>query len=442
MKQAVWIILALLAMASCQPGNPDYQQQAANPESMHRSMVRLTDVIIYDVFPPPIASRIYAYASIAGYEALAAGNPDYQQLDGQLNGLEASPKPETGKEYCYPLASVHAFLTVGKALTFSEDSIAAFQQTLYGEFEALNMPEDVYERSMQYGEAVAKHILAWSGGDNYKQTRTFPKFSINDELNRWQPTPPGYKEAIEPHWNKIRPFTLDSAAQYAPPPPTAFSSDKNSTFYKEAIEVYEALNTPDKEERIAIAKFWDDNPFISHNVGHVMFATKKASPGGHWTGIVAIAARKANADMMKTCEAYLYVALAMADGFISCWDEKYRSNLIRPETYLNKYVDEDWLPLLQTPPFPEYTSGHSVISSAIAVVLTHVFGDNFEYTDTTEEVIGLPPRTFKSFAAASQEACISRLYGGIHYMPAIANGAVQGQNVGKHVLDRVKVKKG
>ncbi|NUO01084.1 MAG: vanadium-dependent haloperoxidase [Saprospiraceae bacterium] len=440
MKKGVLILIVLAGLLSCQRNNPNYEKEAANPEFIHRSMVRLTDVIIYDVFSPPVSSRIYAYATIAGYEALVPGYPENKSLGGQLNGLEALPKPDAGKAYCYPLASVHAFLTVGKALTFSEDSVNVFQEDLYADFEALNMPDDVYERSMQFGEAVAKHILAWSGKDNYKQTRTFPKFSLNDEPARWQPTPPGYKEAVEPHWNKIRPFTLDSASQFAPAPPTAFSTDKSSLFYKEAMEVYKALDAADKEERIAIARFWDDNPFISHHVGHVMFATKKASPGGHWTGIGAIAARTANADLMKTTETYLYITLAMADGFISCWDEKYRSNLVRPETYINKYIDENWAPLLQTPPFPEYTSGHSVISSAIATVMTHLYGDQFEYTDTTEEIIGLPARRFKSFVAASKEACISRLYGGIHYMPAIVNGATQGGNVGAHLLERVKTR--
>lgn len=441
MKSGVLSLVLLLAILSCQRNNADYEKEASNPEFLHRSMVRLTDVIIYDVFSPPVSSRIYAYSTIAAYEALIPGFPECQSLAGQLNDLDALPKPEAGQTYCFPLASLHAFLTVGKALTFSEDSISVFQEELYAEFEAMGIPEAVYERSMQFGEVVAKHILAWSGKDNYKQTRTFPKFSLNEAPERWQPTPPGYKEAIEPHWNKIRSFTLDSAAQFAPPPPTPFSTDTTSAFYKEAKDVYEALNAADKEERIAIAKFWDDNPFISHHVGHVMFATKKASPGGHWTGIGAIVSRKGNADFMKTAETYLYITLGMADGFISCWDEKFRSNLVRPETYINKYIDEDWTPLLQTPPFPEYTSGHSVISNAIAVVMTHLYGGDFQYTDTTEEVIGLPARSFKSFSQACDEACISRFYGGIHYMPAIVNGATQGKNVGGHILKRVKTRK-
>ena len=168
-----------------------------------------------------------------------------------------------------------------------------------------------------------------------------------------------------------------------------------------------------------------------------MAATKKITPGGHWIGIVKIACRKAEDDPMKSAQAYALTSVALADGFISCWDEKFRSNLIRPETVINQYIDEEWLPLLQTPPFPEYTSGHSVISNAAAVALTSVFGDNFSFRDDTEEKYGLPVRSFDSFVQASEEAAISRLYGGIHYMPAIANGVTQGRKLGNFVVDEL-----
>ena len=211
-------------------------------------------------------------------------------------------------------------------------------------------------------------FLAWADKDNYKETRTFPKYSITEDPDKWKPTPPDYMDGIEPHWSKIRPFVIQSPDQFTPPPPTPFDMDKNSQFYKEVIEVYEALKT-EEEERKAIASFWDCNPYVSHHKGHVMFATKKITPGGHWIGIAKIASQKANADMMKTVETYAKTSIALADAFISCWDEKYRSNLIRPETVINQYIDEDWLPALQTPPFPEYTSGHSVISRAAAIAL-------------------------------------------------------------------------
>jgi hypothetical protein len=204
--------------------------------------------------------------------------------------------------------------------------------------------------------------------------------------------------------------------------------------------VYETTTHLSKEQ-IAIASFWDCNPFVMHNAGHVMYATKKITPGGHWLGITNITTRQAGSNMMQTLEAYTRVTLALADGFISCWDEKYRSDRIRPETAINASLDKDWIPLLQTPPFPEYPSGHSVISNSAAVVLTDLFGDKFAYTDSSEVAYGLPVRAFGSFNEAANEAAISRLYGGIHFMSAITNGSEEGRNVGKYIVTKLKTRR-
>ncbi len=443
MRKGFVVLLVLLIAAACQPVeqvNTNYKAEANDSAFFHRSMKKLTDVIVHDIFSPPVASRIYVYSSIAAYEAAVPGAPDYQSLSGQLNGLDPSPKPEDGKEYCYPLASIQAFLKVGKALIFSESMIEEFEREVFAEFEALQIPRDVYQRSQAFGEAVADHILAWTNKDNYKQTRTFPKYTISDDPERWQPTPPDYMDGIEPHWRKIRTFALDSAQQFPPPPPTEYSVDKNSQFYKETMEVYTVLNAEDKEDKIAIAKFWDCNPYVSHHIGHVMYATKKITPGGHWIGITKIACEKDQANFIKTLEAYTLTSIALADAFISCWDEKYRSNLVRPETVINRHIDEDWTPTLQTPPFPEHTSGHSVISRAAAVSLTSIFGDNFAFDDNTEEEYGLPMRSFNSFFHASEEAAVSRLYGGIHYRPAIDYGVAQGEKVGKFVVEKIRLR--
>ncbi|MGB0839242.1 MAG: vanadium-dependent haloperoxidase [Chitinophagales bacterium] len=439
-KQMLFILgisLVLCLLNACQQTvNTAYEAEVNQADYLHRSMKKLTDVIVHDIFSPPVASRIYTYPSIAAYEVLQQDSSDFVSIASQLNGLGEVPQPNANKTYCFPLASVHAFLTVGKALIFSEDKIAAFQEQIYTEMKAKGIPQKVYANSMDYGDAVAKHVLAWADKDNYKQTRTFPKFSINDELERWQPTPPDYMEGIEPHWSKIRPFVIDSATQFVPAPPTAFSLDKKSPFYTEVMEVYETVNKLDSNQT-EIAKFWDCNPYVSHHRGHVMYATKKITPGGHWVGITAISCKKAKADLMQSAASYATVTLALADGFISCWDEKYRSNLVRPETYINQHIDTEWQPLLQTPPFPEYTSGHSVISTAAATILTKLYGEPFQFVDTTEVEYGLPPRTFNSFYEASAEAAVSRLYGGIHYMPAIEDGVAQGKKVGNFIAQKV-----
>lgn len=430
----------LLFSLNCSTPPEVYGPKSENPEFLRRSLKQLSDVIVYDIFSPPVASRVYAYPCIAAYETLAASSQSHRSFAGQLKGLEPLPAPEAGKEYSFPLASTHAFLTVGKALVFSEDSIVHFENQLAKEFKEIGVPSVVRERSIAYGEAVAAHILAWADKDNYKQTRTFPRYTVNNEADRWKPTPPAYIDAIEPHWNQLRPFVIDSATQFIPVPPTEFDMAEGSTFREELMEVYEVGNGL-SEEQTEIAKFWDCNPFVMHTQGHVMYATKKITPGGHWMGIAMIAAKQSESSLIETAEAYALTSIALADAFISCWDEKYRSNLIRPETVINEHIDENWLPLLQTPPFPEYTSGHSVISTAAATALSSLYGESFSFLDTTEMEFGLPARSFNSFKDAAAEAAVSRLYGGIHYMPAIDNGVSQGKRVGDFVMAHIETRK-
>ncbi len=433
-------VAIVILLFSCKGNSSEYKEKVQQPEFLHRTLKQITDVIVHDIFSPPVASRIYAYSTIAAYEAVIHQDSSYVSLAGQLSGLTETPKPEPGVEYCFPIASMQAMFKVGRTLIFSEDKMDTYYAGLMKELEAANIPEDVFRRSIEYGDKVADHIIAWSSKDNYKQSRSFPKYSISNDAATWKPTPPAYMDAVEPHWNKIRTFVIDSAAQFAPPPPTPFSIVKGSDFYKEAFAVYEAGNNLTEEQR-EIAFFWDCNPFMMNIKGHVMFATKKISPGGHWINITAVACKKVDANVVQSAEAYVRVAIALADGFISCWDEKYRSLLIRPETYINQYIDKNWVPTLQTPPFPEYTSGHSVISAAAATALTGVFGESFTFTDSTEIEFGLPARSFSSFKQAADEAAVSRFYGGIHYVPACEIGKVEGAALGEFIRKKIRTRK-
>ncbi len=440
MRKLITICMVLL-VSSCST-DEQYRKNIEtykDPMIFHRAVKKLSDIIVHDIFSPPVASRIYAYPSIAAYEALKHDYPEFGTMAGQLTELTPVPEPDPDKEYSFPLASYHAYIIVGKALIFSEEKMETFQESLYQELKDKGIPEDIYNRSIDYGQQVADHILVWADGDNYKQTRTFPKYTVMSDDYAWKPTPPDYMEGIEPHWNKIRPFVIDSANQFVPKPPTPFSMEKNSQFYKETMEVYD-VGVNLTEEQQEIASFWDCNPYVSHHRGHAMFATKKITPGGHWIGITSIATKQAELDLMNTVHTYAKVSIALADAFISCWDEKWRSILIRPETVINEYIDEDWVPFLQTPPFPEHTSGHSVISRAAAITLTDILGDNFAFNDTTEMEYGLPARQFNSFLEASEEAAVSRLYGGIHYRPAIQYGVEQGEEVGKFVISNLKTR--
>ncbi|MCS6975013.1 MAG: vanadium-dependent haloperoxidase [Cyclobacteriaceae bacterium] len=435
-----YVLLIGIIVTACTRNNVDYGKTTSNPQHLHRMMKAITDRMVHDIFSPPVASRVYAYASIAAYEALVPFSETYNSLSGQIKHLTPVPEPEKGVEYSPELVSLQALYKVGRQLIFSEQQLDSVYQDIINTFKISGMPGSVFNRSLDYGNKVGEHILKWASGDNYHQTRSFPKYTIRDDPATWRPTPPAYFDAVEPHWTKIRPFVMDSSTQFAPPPPTPFSTDKNSQFYKEAFQVYQTGKNLTKEQR-EIASFWDCNPFAMQVHGHVMFGVKKISPGGHWINITREACEKANADFIRSAEAYACVAIALADGFISCWDEKYRSVLVRPETYINRYIDENWVPLLQTPPFPEYTSGHSVISAAAAVTLTKLFGDNFAFVDSTEAEFGLPPRSFTSFLQAASEAGISRLYGGIHYLPAIENGQKQGRSVGELVISRIRTRR-
>ncbi len=435
----ILLLLTVISLLSCGSEEEIY----LTPDVLHQSVDKVTEIMIHDIFSPPVASRVFAYPNIAAYEILALQNEDFSSLEGQLTDLKAIPKPDTTKEINYQLAAIVAHIDVSRRLIFSEEKLTPFRDSLYTDWSAKN--KKVFKASEAYGIEVAEHIVKWMNDDNYNQTRTMSKFTVNtDEASRWQPTPPAYMSGIEPHWNKIRPFVINTADQFKPEPPPKFSLEKNSVFYKELKEVYDISNEitekGDTSEEIAIAQFWDCNPYVSVTRGHLMFATKKITPGAHWIGIVKIASKKTNSDFDTTVMAYAKTSIAIADAFISCWDEKYRSNLIRPETLINEHIDENWKPVLQTPPFPEYTSGHSVVSGAAALTLTSIFGDDFAFDDDTEIPYGLPVRGFSSFNKAADEAAISRMYGGIHYRKAVEVGLQQGRNLGQFVIDNLQLK--
>lgn len=416
-----------------------WRTKTEKAEFIHRAIKKVTDVMVYDIYSPPVASRTYAYISIAGYETLLHTNKEYISLAGQLHGLTSLPQPDSTKTMSYTLAAVHAILLTGRNFVISEEQVNAFDTAIVKEFMVAGMPDEVVNSSLDYGKQMSQAIIAWAAKDKYKETRALPKFAIaDDDPSGWKPTPPAYIKAIEPNWNKMRTFIMDSAAQFKPERPPVFSLAKNSVFYKNALAVHDAGVKQTKEEN-EIANFWDCNPFKVNVKGHVMYATKKISPNGHWMNITRLVCNKAGTDAVQSAAAYAYMAVTMADCFISCWDEKYRSKVIRPETYINQYIDVDWVPTLQTPPFPEYTSGHSVVSAAASVVLTKMFGDHFSFMDSTESEFDLPIRSYTSFKQAAQEAAISRFYGGIHYMPAINNGLIEGEKIGLFITRRVKM---
>jgi hypothetical protein len=420
-------VLIILFIPSC---SEKKKKVLVNVENLQNECVhRLTDVIVYDIFSPPLASRIYAYCNLAYYEAIRFKDSSTGvSIAAQLHSFGALPNIEKNKEYDFTLAAVKSFFKVAKALTFSKDSLVTTEKKILKKFK-YSTSEFIYNNSLGLGDSIADAILKRATADNYKITRGMPKYSVFKETGKWQQTPSEYADAVEPNWRLIKTMLLDSAAQFKPIAPPVYNLNKKSQYYKELMEVYTISKqiTPLQD---TIAHYWDDNPFVTQHTGHLTFATKKTTPAGHWMGIIAILCGQQKAGEIKTAAIYALSSCAIFDGFISCWDEKYRSKMVRPITVIRETMESEWSSLLQTPPFPEYTSGHSVITSAAASILTHQMGDSIFFTDTTElEYLGLQ-RSFNSIQQASDEAGISRLYGGIHFRSAIEQGKKQGQQIG------------
>ncbi len=437
MKNSIlWMILAVTIITgagSCKQHKPVSIDEA---EILHQNQDMLTQIIIYDIFTPPVASRIYVYSSLAAYEAIRHSQPGNPSITGLLNGFKPMPEPEKDKSYNYTLAATKAFFTVTrKVKVFSVDSLTKYENSVYDQYKE-SLDEETYKRSVEYGEKIAAVILARAADDGYAKSRGKPKHLGSNDPGKWRPTPPDYMDGVEWCWNTMKAMALDSASQFMPPRPPVFSKDSNSAFYKNAREVYDIAKHLTEEQQL-IARYWDDNPFVMEHSGHMMFGNKKITPGGHWMGIAAIAARQTKADPVKIAKTYALTATALYDAFIACWDEKYRSNVIRPITVINEWWEPGWTSFLQTPPFPEYTSGHSTITASAATVLDALYGSSFAFQDTSDlRYIGLQ-RHFNSFDEAAAEASISRVYGGIHYRTAVEAGAEQGKKVGGLIVKKV-----
>ena len=431
-----FVLLVVVAMVSCHKKSSGPIDDAS---VLHENEDQLTNVIIYDVFTPPVASRIYGYTSLAAYEAIRYVDPKYNSITAQLKGFGAPPEPEKGKKYNYTLAATKAFFTVAHKVTFSVDTLKKYEDKVFARFKD-NLDEETYNRSVDFGEKIGKMILKRANVDDYPQTRGKPKYLGSSDPGKWRPTPPDYMDGVEYCWGQMHTLLLDSSGMFPPPPPPAYSDDQNSAFFKQAKEVYDQNKSLTAEQK-TIATYWDDNPFVVVHNGHMMFADKKITPGGHWMGITSIACKQSHAGAVKTAQAYALTSVALFESFITCWQVKYQYAYERPVSVINEKIDHNWLPLLQTPPFPEYTAGHSTISAASATVLTHVFGDNYAFQDTSDrKYIGLQ-RHFDSFNKAAAETAMSRFYGGIHYKNSSLMGAEQGKQVGEYIWQKLKLTK-
>ena len=430
----------MFCLAGCATDKPAKKTYFSDGTSYSATVKALNEVVKFNNFSPIVASRNYTYANIAAYQCVAAGDPQqYRTLSGQLNGFSFVDTAFYFKDIDYNFAALLAYCQVGESVTFPEGSIKDFVDSLKTLAKDDGMPGAMYDASLRFADTVAAVIINWSKSDNYLQSRSAPKYTVKKEPGRWIPTAPGYTSALEPSWNTIRPLVMDSADQFMPPRPIPYNmTDKNGPYYKQVIAIKNSIDSLTDQQK-HIADFWDDLPGKLNVIGHAQYITKKFSPPGHWMSIVGIAAQKAKADFAKTVAAYTLTSICMFDAFIVAWDEKFRSNMVRPETVINELIDQDWRPHLQTPPFPEYIAGHTTVSAASAEALTKMFGDNFAYIDTTELEFGVANRSFKSFRQAANENIWARYYGGIHYFPTCVESEIIGKKVGDYIVGKLKI---
>jgi hypothetical protein len=377
-------------------------------------------------YSPPVASRAFAYTGLTLYEALVPGMPGFRSLAGALPDFPRLPNAGRNAAYHWPSVANAAlaailralFPTAGAARLAALDGLEAAFAKCFGK----RLAPGIHVRSLSRGRQTAAALFEWSRGDGGHEgyLRNFPPYTPPQGPGLWVPTPPAFQPALQPFWGANRCFALAQGADCPPGDHPPYSEQPSSAFHLEAVEVYDAVNglTPEQE---TIARFWSDDPGAT------------PTPPGHSISITTQVLRRERASLARAAESYAKVGLAVADAFIACWYQKYVYNLLRPVTYIRNEIDPTWSPILVTPPFPEYPSGHSVQSGAAFQALTDLFGDGYAFVDRTHEARGFRPRRFGSFLEAAAEAAISRLYGGIHYRAAIDNGIAQGRCIGQAV---------
>lgn len=364
--------------------------------------------------------RLFAYSGISLFEASRFGIPGSRTLQGQLYEMPVMPQPEKGKKYSWIISANAALANITRdifpapsaANTISIDSL----DKIYTDKVTAIEGADVVARSKAFGESIASAIFDWSKSDLFNHANdpyTPPVFP-----GAWVPTPPALAAAAGPYFGNCRTFIHAFADGTTPPPPYTYSEDPSSSFYKMVNNDYTISKTLTSDQK-NIALFWND---VGVGVGY--------TPMGHCISILTQALDKTNAPLEFAAVAYAKAGIAMWDAGIVCWRSKFKYNQIRPVSYIQKVIDPAWLPLIGTPPHPEYPAAHAYITSAVMKALSEVIGDHFRFTDHTYDFLGYPSRSYSSFEDAALECGESRVYGGIHYQESVDVGHHYGEIVG------------
>lgn len=417
--------------------DPSHVRSPFGAEDIRKANRKLLEVAMVDGFSPPVAARVYAYPHIAHYETLRLFAPDSLEAIGPALNVPPPALNIKLNDADPRLAALLAFCKVGRMVVFSEHEMDALAAGYTEKASDNGLSRTMIEASERVAESIAKTLKPWIDEDGYIHTRTLDRYTSNPSPGHWVETSPDYGTALEPHWQKMRPMVIPNAAFDTVPPMPPYSTDPTSAFYEMVHEVYRGSKELSDSTRM-IALYWDDNPNITTHRGHLVTQQHRISPPGHWLNIISQFTRDNGTDLYTTTRAFTWSAIAMYDGVIACWNEKFRTDLVRPITYIQELIEPGWGTVIQTPPFPEYPSGHSVTSAAAGSVLTALFGEGRAFTDSTEVLFGMPARSFPSFHDAAWEVSMSRFYGGIHYMKSIEEGNRQGRRIGDHVVGTIR----
>ncbi len=368
----------------------------------------------------PVQTRSFGYMGLALYESVVPGMWDYRSIQGELNGLPSLPKPDNNKKYFYPVSANAALANMahhmfGNATDAQNFTIDSLEEALNTEFKS-TLPKPDFERSVLFGQAISDAIYNWSttdGGDKGYANVTSPGYVLPVGPGLYV-TQPG-QVAQHPYWGNNRTFVAGNATNTQPVPPPVYSTDPTSQMYKEELEVYNETALADPEHQ-TIAKYWAalPPPIVSLSILNSVIIDK-------------------DANLSTAAFAYCKLGMAISDAFVSCYKTKYIYTQLRPITYIQANFSSTWTPLIPTPPFPDFTSAHSVQTGAAARILADIFGDNTTFTDYSINDLGFVPRTFNKFSDYANEVGLSRIYGGIHIRSSDFIGLDQGDKVGKNV---------
>lgn len=399
------------------------QHANAQAEPLHRLQNAILSVTINDNISPVVASRIFVYPNIAFLNGITETNNIPVDLSVNVGTIQPSS-----------LTATYAFIYVAQSMIYTRNIFDDSVQNILKWYDLSDFSDAKKDKAKADGRKIANAVIERMKLDGFLETRGMSKYEeIHDEFS-WRPTAPGYFQAVEPNWGKLKPLVV-RGLKFPDVQSVQYETSKNSKLYNEALEVYQ-LSKIGSDKHKAIAGFWDCNPFALQVFGHRMEAQKKMSPVGHWICIAGKIIAQKDLDIVTASKVYASLSAGIFDALIYCWEMKYRFKFIRPEHFITSYIDPEWEPLLQSPPFPEFPSGHSVISATAAVILSNEFG-TIPYEDDTEMNFGIQPRKFNSFFEAADEAALSRVYGGIHFPHAANEGRKIGLKIGEEFLKRL-----